>query len=117
MLCVHGNYKYCFFQRGYRLWMSESDVYRRQILTSKVDPRAERVNPKLPYFCTGCRSLSFRCPNKECISRAYICDGFEDCGCRGKGCEEMDCGGIGWSEYCNNGGNLKKCSALGEKGL
>ena len=27
------------------LWTSESDVYRRQILTSKDGPRAERVNP------------------------------------------------------------------------
>ena len=32
-------------QCGYLLWTSESDVYRRQILTSKVDPRAVRVNP------------------------------------------------------------------------
>ena len=33
-----------FFQRGDRLYTSESDVYRRQILTYKDDPRAERVN-------------------------------------------------------------------------
>ena len=26
-----------------RLWSSESDVYRRQILTTKVDPRAVRA--------------------------------------------------------------------------
>ena len=30
-------------QRGYQLQSSESDVYRRQILTTKVDPRAVRV--------------------------------------------------------------------------
>ena len=30
-------------QRGDRLSTSESDVCRRQILTSKVDPRTERV--------------------------------------------------------------------------
>ena len=29
---------------GDRLWTSESDVYRRQILTSKADPRAVRDN-------------------------------------------------------------------------
>ena len=29
------------------LQSSESDVYRRQILTTKVDPRAVRVNDKL----------------------------------------------------------------------
>ena len=29
--------------RGDRLKSSESDVYRRQILTTKVDPRAVRV--------------------------------------------------------------------------
>ena len=28
---------------GHRLQTSESDVYRRQILTSKVDPRAVRA--------------------------------------------------------------------------
>ena len=32
-----------FLQRGDRLYTSESDVYRRQILTTKVDPRAVRV--------------------------------------------------------------------------
>ena len=36
-------YIYQFFQHGGRLWTSESDVCRRQILTSKVGPRAERV--------------------------------------------------------------------------
>ena len=33
-----------FFQRGQRLYTSESDVYRRHILTYKDGPRAERVN-------------------------------------------------------------------------
>ena len=32
-----------FFQRGDRLYTSESDVYRRQILTYKDGPRTERV--------------------------------------------------------------------------
>ena len=31
------------FQRGDRLYTSESDVYRRQILTSKDDPHTERI--------------------------------------------------------------------------
>ena len=32
-----------FFQRGDRLYTSESDVYRRQILTYKDGPHTERV--------------------------------------------------------------------------
>ena len=36
---------FLFLQRGDRLQSSESDVYRRQILTTKIDPRAVRVNP------------------------------------------------------------------------
>ena len=34
---------FSLLQCGERLKMSESDVYRRQILTTKVDPRAVRV--------------------------------------------------------------------------
>ena len=33
-----------FLQRGYRLYTTEPDVYRRQILTYKDGPRAERVD-------------------------------------------------------------------------
>ena len=33
-----------FFQCGDRIYTSESDVYRHQILTSKYGPRTERVN-------------------------------------------------------------------------
>ena len=36
-----------------RLLTAESDVYRRQILTSKVDPRAVRVNPFSAYHDYG----------------------------------------------------------------
>ena len=43
MLWVWGHYKCLFFQCGDRLYASESDVYRRQILTYKDGPRAERV--------------------------------------------------------------------------
>ena len=35
---------FILLQCGDRLWSSESDVYRRQILTTKVDPRALRIN-------------------------------------------------------------------------
>ena len=42
MLCVYGHYEYFY---SYSVGIdSESDVYRRQILTSKIDPRAVRVN-------------------------------------------------------------------------
>ena len=34
---------FSFLQHGDRLLASESDVYERQILTSKDSPRAERV--------------------------------------------------------------------------
>ena len=48
MLLAYGLYKYFqFFQRVDRLYTSESDVYRRQILTDKDGPRAKRVNPIL----------------------------------------------------------------------
>ena len=41
---VYNHYSYVlFFQRGDRLYTPESDVYRRHIVTSEVDPRAERV--------------------------------------------------------------------------
>ena len=31
------------FQRGDRLWTSESNVCRRQMMTSKVDPRTDSI--------------------------------------------------------------------------
>ena len=36
-----------FFQCWDRLYMIESDVYRRQILTYKDGPRAKRVDPEV----------------------------------------------------------------------
>ena len=45
MLYEYGHEKYFYFT-------SESDVNRRQILTSKVDPRAVRVNA-LDTLCAG----------------------------------------------------------------
>ena len=44
MLWVYGHYKYFNYSSGGGLYTSESDVYRRQILTYKDDPRAERIN-------------------------------------------------------------------------
>ena len=37
------------FQCGDRLYTSDSDVCRRQILTYKYSPRAERVKPVLAF--------------------------------------------------------------------
>ena len=44
MLWFYGIINISFFQCGDRLYTSESDVYRRQILTCKDGPRTERVN-------------------------------------------------------------------------
>ena len=46
-----------------------------------------------------CQRVSYSCPNKECIETAYRCDGQNDCGCVGDGCDEHRCGGLNWSEY------------------
>ena len=43
MLWVYSIINILLFQSGDRLQTSESDVYGRQILTSKVGPRAKRV--------------------------------------------------------------------------
>ena len=44
LLCCYYYAYFLLFQGGDRVEMSVSDVYRRQILTSKLDSRAERVN-------------------------------------------------------------------------
>ena len=41
---------FLLLQRGDRLQSSESDVYRRQILTTKVGPRAVRVKEALRFI-------------------------------------------------------------------
>ncbi len=46
-----------------------------------------------------CSRVNYRCPNKECIEAAYVCDGVNDCGCNTDGCDEHQCGGLNWSEY------------------
>ena len=52
-------------QRGDRLYTSESDVYRRQILTAKVDPRAVRVSilAQLAGSARDARLLSLTAPH------------------------------------------------------
>ena len=51
---------FVLLQCGDRLWSSESDVYRRQILTTKVDPRTVRVKedglPRFEYTLTTTRT-------------------------------------------------------------
>ena len=65
MLWVYDQYKYIdSYSAG-----SESDVYRRQILTTKVNPRAVRVNPltagavhrpiRFLHFFTSALRISF----------------------------------------------------------
>ena len=47
---------------------------------------------------TACTNLNYRCANKQCVSWAYRCDGQNDCGCTGLGCDENSCGGFDISE-------------------
>ena len=55
MLWVYGKYKYFYsYSAGMDFSLSESDVYRRQILTTKVDPRAVWVNSLLYGFMNIC---------------------------------------------------------------
>ena len=63
-------------QCGDRLKSSESDVYRRQILTTKVDPSAVRVNrvsQLLHYYHDYgvCCQVSIQC-NKQTTVTAYM---------------------------------------------
>ena len=62
-----------FFQCGDRLYTSESDVYRRQILSYKDGPRAERVKThKTSLFeYTVLRCFCFRQINHYAT---FICD-------------------------------------------
>ena len=61
---------FLFFQYGDRLYTSESDVYERQILTSKVDPRTVGVNVLIASIAVF--GISFGHPppppQKKCIS-------------------------------------------------
>ncbi|KAK3098912.1 hypothetical protein FSP39_024239 [Pinctada imbricata] len=49
-----------------------------------------------------CNSHMYLCSNKICVVRAYICDGFNDCGCTNE-CDESSCDGIGLSAADNIG--------------
>ena len=44
MLWVHDHFKYLLLQHWDRIQTAESDVYRRQILTSKFNLRAVKVH-------------------------------------------------------------------------
>ena len=46
MLWVYGHYK---IVNSYSAGMDESDVYRRHILTSKVDPRANPYSMRIDF--------------------------------------------------------------------
>ena len=49
------------------------------------------------FIFTECKSFQYKCENRICLTRAYLCDGFEDCGCNG--CDEDGCSGLSFSEY------------------
>ena len=52
MLWVYDHYKYfIFLSAGIVFYTSESNVYWRQIVTYKDDPRAERVNTNTWWYC------------------------------------------------------------------
>ena len=55
MLRVYGHYKYLYsFSAGIDFRRQNlTSVYRRQILTSKVDPRTERVNATAKHTTGG----------------------------------------------------------------
>ncbi|ELT88985.1 hypothetical protein CAPTEDRAFT_219935 [Capitella teleta] len=42
----------------------------------------------------ACQAVNFRCANQECVYGSYKCDGWNDCGCLGGGCDEDNCSGI-----------------------
>ena len=48
-----------------RLWASESDVYRRQILTTKVDPRTVKTATEL-------KESKLKCPGKSSHVKIFI---------------------------------------------
>ena len=58
---------------------------------------SSNADEKSPW--PDCQRVSYSCPNKECIETGYRCDGQNDCGCTGDGCDEDGCGGLNWSEY------------------
>lgn len=40
----------------------------------------------------SCKTFQFKCDNGICLTRSYLCDGFDDCGC--DGCDEDGCKGL-----------------------
>ncbi len=60
------------------------------------------------YFIVACHGVNFICRNKECVYYSYVCDGENDCGCTGSGCDEESCGGLNWCKYMMSGSDLMK---------
>ena len=59
-------------QCGDRLYSSESDVYRRQILTTKIDPFAVKLKRLSSSFNDSFSTLSFRICIPLCVCGRYI---------------------------------------------
>ena len=61
-------------QCGDRLESSESDVYRRQILTTKVDPRAVRAKTQTftEYYTGTVAELMFEFPINRCPAELFL---------------------------------------------
>ena len=86
MLLVYGYYKYVYsagIDIRLQILTSDSDVYRRQILTSIVDPGAVRVEPYTIIWCgqglifytmTGCGLINYqlRISNWKFISHLFL---------------------------------------------
>ena len=64
-----------FLQCEDRLQSSESDVYRRQILTSVVDPHAVKVNMPYLLFIVLSKGRTQGCPSFMMLTQLllYIC--------------------------------------------
>ena len=61
-----------FFQRGKRLYTSESDVYRRQILTYNDGPRAERVKCIDIKIRRARYTIYLKTPSRYCLHYYFI---------------------------------------------
>lgn len=48
----------------------------------------------MSLYLSACRSFEWKCPNKECVTLAYRCDDFNDCGSDESGADEDGCGGL-----------------------
>ncbi|KAK2146039.1 hypothetical protein LSH36_638g01005 [Paralvinella palmiformis] len=79
------------------LWIkvksSESNTYRGFQATweLRAGGLSNKTNPVI-----ACQWTHFMCANKECISRSWLCDKWNDCGCT-SGCDEDECGGLNYA--------------------